>query len=561
MRYVLYARKSSESEDRQVQSIEDQARILRQLAADRSLHVVEEITESKSAKDPGVRPGFDRLLKLVEQGRADAILCWHINRLTRNPIDSGRLSWLLQRGTLQVIQTPERQFLPTDNVLVFSVETGTANQFILDLKKSVRRGMESKVAKGWSPHRAPEGYVNNLRDHTIEADHEGERFTLLRQAWQLVLSGSHTPAQAIRVLNDEWGYRTRKTEKGGGSPLSRSAGYHLFSSVFYTGYFRHGGEIHRGNHPPMVTQAEFERVQRLLRGQVGKPHPREQHVFPFTGLLRCARCGGAISAEKQPGRHGRGNFVYYHCSDRLGLCGKRSVREDVLERQIDYCLAGVRITGEFGVVIREALSRWVGEEFGAQEARYGAQARELVASERMLSVLVELRLKGLIDDDVFAAKQAQLKASVSGLRLAVAETQERLDHTRAVIGRAVDFLQTAPLLFLTGGWERKREVARSLGARYLFDPETTAVLIEVNPLLQYLQAGRVTDSTPNPGVLEPLEVGSGKAKETLENSKVSAGWPAGTLSENLFGVFRAVLSGELDFAPLPHTVTANVPEV
>src|SRR5688572_24566827 len=123
MRYVLYARKSSESEDRQIQSIEDQLRVLREFATERQLNVIEEITESKSTKAPGQRPGFDRLVKMVEKGQADAILCWSVNRMTRNPVDGGKLSWLLQKRVLLAIQTPEKVYLPEDNVLLFSVET------------------------------------------------------------------------------------------------------------------------------------------------------------------------------------------------------------------------------------------------------------------------------------------------------------------------------------------------------------------------------------------------------------------------------------------------------
>jgi hypothetical protein len=58
MRYILYARKSSESEDRQVQSVDDQLRVLRDLARRERLTVVAELTESRSAKDPGKRPVF-----------------------------------------------------------------------------------------------------------------------------------------------------------------------------------------------------------------------------------------------------------------------------------------------------------------------------------------------------------------------------------------------------------------------------------------------------------------------------------------------------------------------
>ena len=105
MRYILYARKSSESEDRQVQSIDDQVRILRDLATSRGLTIVEEISESHSAKDPGARAGFEGMLKKIEHGQADAILCWAINRLTRNPVDSGkRIPYGLKSASLLTIE-------------------------------------------------------------------------------------------------------------------------------------------------------------------------------------------------------------------------------------------------------------------------------------------------------------------------------------------------------------------------------------------------------------------------------------------------------------------------
>ncbi|MEK7178449.1 MAG: recombinase family protein, partial [Patescibacteria group bacterium] len=115
IRYFLYARKSSESEDRQVQSIDDQIDRLKKLAKDLELEIVEIYTESKSAKKPNNRPVFDEMIRRIENGDADGILCWHLNRLTRNPIDSGQLSWLLQQGIIKSIQSTERQYLPSDN--------------------------------------------------------------------------------------------------------------------------------------------------------------------------------------------------------------------------------------------------------------------------------------------------------------------------------------------------------------------------------------------------------------------------------------------------------------
>ena len=513
MRYALYARKSSESEERQVQSIDDQRRVMTEFAQARGLEVVAEVCESKSAKAPGQRPGFERLLSLIERGRADAILCWQVNRLTRNPIDAGKLSWLLQNGVLRAIQTPDRQYLPSDNVLLFSIETGTATQYILDLKKNVARGTSTKLAAGWFPHRAPEGYKNNLYDRTIEAD--GERFLLLQRAWKMVAAGTHTPAQALRLLNDEWGYRTRPARSGGGRPLSRSAGFRVFSSIFYAGYFRHGGRLYQGKHPAMVTLDEYEEARRRVAETSGKAHV-QKHTFAYAGLMRCGRCGLGITAERQTGQAGRGDYVYYHCANKSGTCTKKSVREDALEREIDACLSRITITDEFRAIVTGLLERWIGDEFGSIEAQYGRQTKSLADGEKMLSELVEMRLRGLIDDALFSSKRRQLEEEVGGLRLAVGRTQERLDRVRATVHTALDFRQRARAQFLAGDTEKRREIARALGVRYLVTEGK--VFIEMNPLLTYQQDGAerpappATLGAPNRSGGPRLEPGNGEVR-------------------------------------------------
>jgi site-specific DNA recombinase len=84
LKFGLYARKSSESEDRQVQSIEDQLNIMTEQAKRDGLDVRIVLSESRSAKMPNNRPEFRRLLELLKSGEINAILCWQINRLSRN---------------------------------------------------------------------------------------------------------------------------------------------------------------------------------------------------------------------------------------------------------------------------------------------------------------------------------------------------------------------------------------------------------------------------------------------------------------------------------------------
>src|SRR5436309_4765167 len=84
--YFLYSRKSTESEDRQVLSIDSQIDEMNAIGARESLPIVEVLSEARSAKEPG-RPVFNAMMTRLEAGEAEGILCWKLDRLARNPVD------------------------------------------------------------------------------------------------------------------------------------------------------------------------------------------------------------------------------------------------------------------------------------------------------------------------------------------------------------------------------------------------------------------------------------------------------------------------------------------
>src|SRR3989344_4766823 len=101
IKYFVYARKSSESEDRQMASIDDQINELKKIAEENDLNVIDILSESKSAKNPAGRAVFNQMLERIHRGEAQGIICWKLNRLARNPIDGGQISWMVQQGAIQ----------------------------------------------------------------------------------------------------------------------------------------------------------------------------------------------------------------------------------------------------------------------------------------------------------------------------------------------------------------------------------------------------------------------------------------------------------------------------
>ena len=537
MRLILYARKSSEGEDRQVQSLDDQTRLLRAHAQKHRLLVVNELAEAKSAKDPYRRPLFEQMLQQIEQGQADGILCWHLNRLFRNLVDSGRVGHLLQQGRIQTIETPERAYRPEDNVLLFSVESGMANQYIRELSKGVRRGMASKVEKGWAPQLAPQGYLNDLYGHTIVAD--PDRFALLRQAWELMLTGTVTVPQMLDRLNGEWGFRTRQERRRGGTPLTRASAYRMLHSLFYAGRFVREGVIYEGQHPAMVTMEEWERVQVLLEREGAARYRKHEHAY--TGMMRCGRCGCRITAEVSKGQSGKGHYLYYHCTNRLGVCDKKGVREKELERQIVASLEGVRISPRIEELLAEVIERWQEEPGQEAEVRYAQLHRSLEAARSQQRELIGLRLKKLIDDDLLQSEQERLTGEILGLEREVDRLGTAMTRQVESAVRSIHFAAHAKARFEAGDARVRRQIVQALGVGFTLMGKH--LRIERHPLLEFLgehrealnalslAEGASLARQAEPGRFEPQKTGSGSTKQTPFSASVSFGGAEEALTE------------------------------
>src|SRR3989338_3848896 len=320
IKYFTYARKSQEGEEKQVQPIPDQLREDEATAKRYGIKVIDVLTEEGSAKEPNKRPIFNDMLERIKKGEANGIICWNLNRLSRNPVDSGKLQWMLQQGLIQSILTASREYKPTDNAIIFSVESGGANQFILDLKVGVRRGLNSKVAKGQAPILAPLGYLNTKHEARGEnyIIKDPERYEILKRAWKLMLTGDYTIPKLLKIVNDDWGLRTRKGKHRGGGPVNKSTMYGIFTNIFYTGLYLYRGNTENGTHEPMITTDEFDKMQMIL-GKYGKPRARS-HIFTYTGTMICGECSSGITActktKLVKTKNELKDYTFYYCSHR-----------------------------------------------------------------------------------------------------------------------------------------------------------------------------------------------------------------------------------------------------
>ena len=333
MNYFLYARKSTDVEDKQILSIESQLAELRELAKRENLYIVDEFIEKRSAKIPG-RPVFNNMLSRIQNGEAQGIVCWKIDRLSRNPVDSGKIQWMLQQGIIQHIQTHSQSHYPNDNVLMMSVELGMANEYVRQLSENTARGLRQKARRGEFPGMAPIGYINNPATKKIELHRKNSK--IVKKLFELYATGKFNLKNIAEFL-EKSGVKSRKNNRCNVSRISA-----IITNPIYYGHFRHAREIYEGNHEPIVSKELFDKANAVLRGKSQridiKTDPR-----PLCGLLKCGSCGMSITGEIKIKRQKNGTkhfYTYYHCSkkSKTQKCFEPCIREENLNHQLSSLL-------------------------------------------------------------------------------------------------------------------------------------------------------------------------------------------------------------------------------
>ena len=466
---VLYARKSNQSEDKQVQSIDDQIRAMKDIAKNEDIIIIEILKESKSAKEPDARPVFNQMVNGIINKKYDYILTWDTSRLSRNPIDGSRLQWMLDKGILSGIRTHEKWYHDDDDLLL-SIENSMNTRFLKDLSAKVSRGMDSKADKGDFPGQPPVGYLNDRLNKIIIPD--PIMFDRVSKLWQKALTGTYSVSELTRIAKDELMIRTPQTKRRGGTPLCHNGIRNLLMNPFYAGKLRWDGKIYNGNHPAMISYTQFEQVQRMLNPKHSSRPQKDPYDFILRGMLTCAECGYAIVTEKKNKKLSDGTikeYRYCHCCGKnpKARCSHRStyVPETELLKQIKDELCKYTIDEDFYKLAIEALAEEDAMEVTKQEEKIAAINKQIADKNNELTALRRSVYTGLITDNAFfLAEQEDLSKQIARLE---EDRNNVVTASNNWKNKATDifmFARYAKEDFDSDDWERKRTVIKTLGA-------------------------------------------------------------------------------------------------
>lgn len=359
MKYCLYARKSTEAEEKQALSIDSQIKEMKQVAERENLTIVEIRKESHSAKESGQRPVFEEILKDIDTGIFNGIITWAPDRPSRNAGDLGKLVDRMDQKKLIQIKTFGQTFSnsPSDKFLLMilcsQAKLENDNKSI-----NVKRGMRARCEMGLWPIQPPTGYRKpNHRLAKCEVEIDPERADTIRQIFEKISYEKWSVSKVHAWLRYDLNFKTHR-----GFHLSLGNVFKIINNTFYYGRFEFpqgSGVWYEGKHKPIISKELFDETRNSIKSQTIKSQGKE---FAFTRIMKCGACGSGITADEKFKKllNGEVNrYVYYRCTKAKDRnCKNPALNEsELIESLLDMVdtlnINKVKLTAKLDVEIQK----------------------------------------------------------------------------------------------------------------------------------------------------------------------------------------------------------------
>lgn len=316
---------------------------------------------------------------LFWEGKFNAILAWHPDRLSRNAGDLGALIDMMDQKKIIEIRTSGQRFTNNPSEKFLFMILGSQAKLENDNKGvNVKRGLKVRAEMGLWPCVAPTGYENDKtpgRECYITVD--PIRGPVMKQMFEKVGYEKWSGRRVYKWLKEDIKFVSRR-----GKSLNISTIYNLLKTPMYAGSFeypRGSGNWYKGQHTPLITQELYDLVQEKMieERNKGKKH---YHDFIFTKLMICGHCGSGITAqEKTKIIKSTGipkSYVYYSCTRHKDhFCKNPYLREDDLIDQLTVIIDKIDIN-ELGA--RHIIDREIARHNKLRASVMGIKEKEKV---------------------------------------------------------------------------------------------------------------------------------------------------------------------------------------
>jgi hypothetical protein len=190
--------------------------------------------------------------------------------------------------------------------------------------------------------------------------------------------------------------------------------------------------------------------------------PKQRHAF--MGLLKCARCGCAMTAEKK-----KGKYIYYRCTGFRGACGNAYIREERLADLLGDTIAPIQITSEIAAGIADALRTGDADV----EQRRTEAIRQLEQRRRTVTAKLDRGyddfVSGEISGDLWKRKSAEWEADLLAVETELARAEQPKQPVMATAEKILELAQKAVFLYKSQDRAEQRRLLEIVLSNCTFD--------------------------------------------------------------------------------------------
>lgn len=441
---ILYARVSSASQAEEEVSIPAQLDSGRRRAVKDEATILREfVDEGRSAYIESNRREFEAAIDYAVTHQVDVFYTWSSSRFARNKFEAVKYKRELERGGVRLVYLSMSVDLSTDEGwLLDSMFEMMDEQRSRDTSKDTRRSLIHNAQQGyWVSGLAPFGYVSqpapdNPRRRKL-VPNEAEA-ALAREVFQLRATGIGAKAIADRFNAKGIRYRSRPWTKACVLQLLRNRamlGHSIFNKAEpRTKRPRPESEwLVLQTHEPIIDadlwRAAQEQMDTAAAPYVGKGRTRSSHLF--TGLMRCGRCGGAMTIENARGRNEQYTYYSCHAAKNKGGCEVERYAADKIDAQLnEFILQRLLTPDTLRAFVAEMarISKQSDETLTRRLQAISAQVATIKAKNSRLYEILELHGKDAPDLADLTARLRENNAELKALEVAAITAEAEIDE-------------------------------------------------------------------------------------------------------------------------------------
>jgi site-specific DNA recombinase len=440
--YLRKSRKDLEEEKRQAEqgnqfdTLDRHRSQLLELAKLKQVRVQGVFEEVVSGEYISERPEMQRMLREIELGSVDAVLCMDLDRLGRGDmVDQGTI-YRIFKNSETIIVTPTEVIDPRDEnqELTFSIKSLIAREELKTIVKRMQRGRRQSAKEGKSITRKPPyGY---LRDENLKLYPDPDTKWVVEMIFQMA-AGKY----GRRFIAEELDRLTIKPpEKESWEPstiisIIRNEAYIgriIWGKVKYTkvdGKYnkkkidREHWQVHDDAHESIISKELFDQANEAIKGRF-RPHTKKNSTLtnPIAGLLYCENCGKAMVLQPRPDRPNNAIRCFNHKCKGIQKGSSLSLVEERILSTLETIIDQFELPAKVQKKIISTIK--------SKEKVLASLEKEKVEIEDQRNNLHDLLEKRVYDIETFLQRQQILKEKLEGIDRKLKEIQEEINYER-----------------------------------------------------------------------------------------------------------------------------------